>query len=59
MTGTTGASLADYETAVRLILQKKVNVTSLISKQYAVGQVQEAFAFARSGEGLKTLLSFD
>lgn len=58
VTGTTGASLADYETAVRLILRKKIDVTSLISKQFPIEQVKEAFDFAKSGEGLKTLLTF-
>jgi threonine dehydrogenase-like Zn-dependent dehydrogenase len=59
VTGTTGESLSDYETAVRLIVQRKIDVGSLISRKFPIERVKEAFAYAGSGEGLKTLLTFD
>jgi threonine dehydrogenase-like Zn-dependent dehydrogenase len=59
VTGTTGASLADLETAVNLIVRKKIDVGSLVSRTYPIEQAEEAFEFAKSGEGLKTLFTFE
>ncbi len=57
-TGTTGAALADYQHGLRLIVQGKIDTGTMISKRFKVEQVQDAFEYAMSGEGLKTLIEF-
>jgi threonine dehydrogenase-like Zn-dependent dehydrogenase len=57
-TGTTGAALADYQHALRLIVQGKIDTDTMISKRFKVEDVKDAFQFAMSGEGLKTLIEF-
>ena len=56
LTGTTGASLEDYERALRLIEQGKIEVKSLITKRFPVEEIKAAFEYAGSGQGLKTLI---
>jgi len=58
VTGTTGASLAHYEQAIQLIENGKINAKSVISKRFSIEQVEEAFEYALSGRGLKTVLEF-
>ena len=58
VTGTTGASLAHYEQAIQLIENGKINAKSVISKRFSIEQVEEAFEYALSGRGLKTILEF-
>lgn len=57
-TGTTGAALADYELALGLIAQGKINTETMISKRFKVEDAHEAFEYAMSGQGLKTLIEF-
>jgi threonine dehydrogenase-like Zn-dependent dehydrogenase len=57
-TGTTGAALADYQHALDLIVQGKIDTKTIISKRFKVEDVRDAFAFAMSGDGLKTLIEF-
>jgi len=56
LTGTTGASLEDYERSLRLIEQRKIDVASLITGRYPLGEIRAAFEYAGSGQGLKTLI---
>jgi threonine dehydrogenase-like Zn-dependent dehydrogenase len=58
VTGTTGASLAHYEQAVDLIERRRVDVESIVSRRFGIEQVAEAFEYALSGQGLKTILQF-
>jgi threonine dehydrogenase-like Zn-dependent dehydrogenase len=55
VTGNTGASLSDYEHALGLIVEGKIDTKPLISKRYRLEDAAEAFEFALSGKGLKTL----
>jgi len=57
LTGTTGASLEDYERALRLIEQGRIEVRSLITRRFPVEDIKEAFAYAGSGQGLKTVIT--
>jgi threonine dehydrogenase-like Zn-dependent dehydrogenase len=57
-TGTTGAALADYQLALGLIAQGKIDTETMISKRFKVEETREAFEYAVSGEGLKTLIEF-
>jgi L-iditol 2-dehydrogenase len=56
LTGTTGASLEDYERSLRLIEQGKIDVASLITGRYPLAEIRAAFEYAGSGRGLKTLI---
>ena len=56
VTGTTGASLAHYEQAIRLIENGRIDVESLVSKRFSIDNIQEAFDYALSGQGLKTII---
>ncbi len=58
VTGTTGASLAHHEAALGLIMDKKIDTKSVISRKFKVSQIKEAFDYAISGEGLKTIITF-
>jgi threonine dehydrogenase-like Zn-dependent dehydrogenase len=58
VTGTTGASLAHYEQAIQLIECGRIDAGSVISKRFRIEQVREAFDYALSGRGLKTILEF-
>jgi threonine dehydrogenase-like Zn-dependent dehydrogenase len=58
VTGTTGASLAHYEQAIRLIENGSIDVESVISKRFSIDQIEEAFDYALSGQGLKTIIAF-
>jgi len=58
LTGTTGSSLSDYELSLNLILNKKINVKPLISKRFKLKNIKEAFEYALSRKGLKTVIEF-
>lgn len=58
VTGTTGSSLSDYELCLRLIEEGKINPESVITRRFNIKQIKEAFDYALSGEGLKTLIYF-
>ena len=58
VTGTTGASLAHYEKAIQLIETGRIDVEAVISKRFSIEQINEAFDYALSGQGLKTIIQF-
>jgi len=58
VSGTTGASIAHYEHAIRLIIDGQVDTKTVVSRKFKVTQVREAFEYAMSGEGLKTIIEF-
>ena len=49
-------TVEDYERALRLIEQGKIEVRSLITKRFPVADIRAAFEYAGSGQGLKTLI---
>jgi L-iditol 2-dehydrogenase len=58
VTGTTGASLAHHALAVDLIMGGKVDAKSVVSRRFKITEVRQAFEYAMSGEGLKTIIEF-
>jgi L-iditol 2-dehydrogenase len=58
LTGTTGSSVAQYEKALELITDKKIDTKSLVSKQFGIEEIKEAFEYALRGKGLKTVIEF-
>ncbi len=58
LTGTTRYAQYDYARSIKLIEDRKVDTKSIISKRFRIAEIKEAFAYAMSGEGLKTLIEF-
>ncbi len=58
VTGTTGSSLTHYEQSIGLIVGGKVDTKSIVSKKFIISEIKEAFDYALSGKGLKTLFVF-
>jgi threonine dehydrogenase-like Zn-dependent dehydrogenase len=58
VTGTTGASLSLYEHSIELIEGGKIETKSIVSKKFNISEIREAFDYALSGKGLKTLFVF-
>ena len=56
LTGTTGSSVKEYRATMDLIARGRVDVASLISHRFPLSQAAEAVKFARSKQGLKTLI---
>jgi threonine dehydrogenase-like Zn-dependent dehydrogenase len=58
LTGTTGASLAHHEFALGLIVDGRIDTKSIISRRFDIREIKDAFAYALSGQGLKTIFEF-
>jgi L-iditol 2-dehydrogenase len=58
VTGTTGSSVSQYERSMELIMDKKIDTKSLVSKRFGIAEIKEAFDYAESGKGLKTVIEF-
>lgn len=58
VTGTTRYAQADYYRSVKLIEEGKIDTESIISRRFRIDEIQDAFKYALSGEGLKTLITF-
>jgi len=58
VTGTTGAAVPDYEIAMGLIEEGKINARAIISRRFSVESIRDAFEYAMSGQGLKTVIQF-
>lgn len=54
--GSTGSSIADYRKAMILAESKRVNLSGIVSERFPLEKTEEAFKYAKSGEGLKTLI---
>ena len=58
VTGTTRYAQSDYYKSVKLIENKRVDTASIISRRFKIDRIVEAFEYAMSGQGLKTLIEF-
>lgn len=54
--GTTGASVEDYLMAMDIIVNRRVRLDGLVSRKFKLEKAGEAFSYAQSGQGMKTLL---
>lgn len=54
--GTTGSSNEDYFRSMRLVADGRINLRDLVSHRFELGDINAAFAFAQSGQGMKTLV---
>lgn len=57
--GTTGSTINDYLTSMKILASKKINVKPLISKRFSIDETPDAFQYAESGQGMKALVVFD
>ncbi|GLW61905.1 alcohol dehydrogenase [Actinomadura rubrobrunea] len=56
LTGTTGASNVDYGRSLRLVRDRNLSLSSLVSATFPVGKIGDALAHAASGSGMKTMI---
>jgi threonine dehydrogenase-like Zn-dependent dehydrogenase len=57
VTGTTGSSPAQYAAALDLVATGRIDTGSLISRRFDLGRIDDAFQYALSGQGMKTLIT--
>lgn len=56
LVGTTGSTNSDYFKSLTIVSEGRIDMKKLISATYPIDHIGEAFAYAASGEGLKTLI---
>jgi threonine dehydrogenase-like Zn-dependent dehydrogenase len=54
--GTTGSSNEDYFRSLRLVSEGRLNVKDIVSHRFPLSEINAAFDFAKSGQGMKTLV---
>jgi L-iditol 2-dehydrogenase len=59
LTGTTGSSNADYARALQLVGDRRVDLSGLVTRTFAVEDIAPAMDYARSGAGMKAAVLFD
>lgn len=59
LTGTTGSSNADYASSLRLVGDRRVDLGALVSAQFPIEHIADAFDHASSGSGMKAVVRFD
>lgn len=57
--GTTGSNIMDYKTALDIIASGRLPLSGLISKKFRIDDIVDAFEYAMSGEGMKTVIDFE
>jgi L-iditol 2-dehydrogenase len=57
--GTTGSSNEDYFRSLRLVTEGRINVKDIVSHRFPLSDINAAFDFAKSGQGMKTLVLHD
>lgn len=56
--GTTGSTLVQYINSLNIIASGALDVAPLITKKFSIDQVNDAFAYAATGKGMKTVVAF-
>jgi threonine dehydrogenase-like Zn-dependent dehydrogenase len=56
ITGTTGQTVKQYRTVLGLVANHQIEIRDLISKKFSLADITEAIEYARSQQGLKTLI---
>lgn len=59
LTGTTGSSNADYEAALRLAGEGRVDLAPLVTGVFPLERIADAMAHSASGDGMKAAIMFD
>ena len=58
VTGTTGSSYADYDAAMRLVGEGRVDLEAIASDTFPVERIHDAIEHAESGAGMKPVIAF-
>lgn len=56
--GSTRANVAQYRSAAKMVEYGKLDLSNAISREYTLEHIQEAIAYAKSAQGLKTVITF-
>lgn len=56
--GSTRANVAQYRSAAKMVEYGKLELSKVISREYTLDHIQEAVAYAKSAQGLKTVITF-
>jgi L-iditol 2-dehydrogenase len=59
ISGSTRSNLRQYRSVARMVAAGNLNLDSLITHRFPLDRFTEAAAFARSAQGLKTVIQFD
>lgn len=54
--GTTGSSIRDYIQTMKLVASGRIQLAPLATKTFVIDEIQDAFDYALSGEGMKTVI---
>jgi L-iditol 2-dehydrogenase len=57
LVGTTGSTNADYFKCLTLVAEGRVDLNRLVRARFRLTEINQAFDYAASGEGLKTVIS--
>lgn len=57
--GSTRSNLRQYRDVAKMVAAGKLDLTGIVSHRYALSQFMEAVEFAKSAQGLKTVIMFD
>lgn len=55
--GTTGSSIEDYQASMDIASSGKINLKQLATHAFPLEKINDAFAFAQTGEGMKTYIT--
>lgn len=56
--GSTRANTRQYREVAKMVAAGSLNLAAIVSHRFPIDRFQEAVDFARSGKGLKTVITF-
>ena len=56
LVGTTGSTNSDYYKCLTLVSEGRANLARLVTKTFSLDEINDAFAYAASGEGMKAMV---
>ena len=59
LTGTTGASIADYAACLRLVAERRIDLAPVITGRFPLDRIHEAIEHSASRRSLKAVVEFD
>ncbi len=59
LVGTTGSTNSDYYKCLALVAEGRANLARLVTKTFSLDEINDAFAYAASGEGMKAMVVYN
>jgi threonine dehydrogenase-like Zn-dependent dehydrogenase len=59
LTGTTGASIADYAACLRLVAERRIDLGPVITGRFPLDRIHEAIEHSAARRSLKAVVEFD